>query len=466
MTDVFASPAALASRLVHHPEAPAAHALWLDSGGQGEGDQRTGTHRLAAFPDRFDRLSVDDLPHRGLADWLRHRLPPDGGDGNLYVVLLAYDAGRNLERVPATATVDPSLPDVVVARYPAWYEADDASSPPTLRGSEAAGAALARWVAESPDTPPCPVPDLVLESSMAPEDHAAALGEILDGIAAGSLYQANVARRLSGRLPPSATPALYTRLRATNPAPFGALWAIDSETWLASNSPECLLTWTPATRVVHSYPIKGTRPRGASPEADHALASALGADEKERAEHLMIVDLVRNDLGRIAVPGTVAVDDLFGIRSWPTVHHMVSDVRATAREDVDLVDIALSLFPGGSITGAPKIAAMAAIEAVERLRRGFYCGSLGVIGPDGGASFNILIRTAVAADGRLFYQTGGGIVADSDPATEWVETEVKARALTGLLGQGVADRLGHRPERGTDASPASEGGGGLTDEHP
>jgi len=268
---------------------------------------------------------------------------------------------------------------------------------------------------------------------MDPEAHAAALGEILAGIAAGSLYQANVARRLSAELRADATPGLYLRLRATNPAPFGALWALDADTWLASNSPECLMTWDPATRAVHSYPIKGTRPRGSSAAADRALAADLEADEKERAEHLMIVDLVRNDLGRVAVAGSVGVDDLFGVRSWPTVHHMVSDVRATARDDVDLVDIALSLFPGGSITGAPKIAAMAWIEAVEGLRRGFYCGSLGVIESDGRATFNILIRTAVAADGRLFYQTGGGIVADSDPATEWQETEVKAHALTELL---------------------------------
>jgi anthranilate/para-aminobenzoate synthase component I len=265
--------------------------------------------------------------------------------------------------------------------------------------------------------------------------HAAALGQILDGIAAGSLYQANVARRLSGPLDASALPALYRRLRATNPAPYGALWALDADTWLASNSPECLMTWDPTTRAVHSYPIKGTRPRGTTDAEDRALAESLGKDDKERAEHLMIVDLVRNDLGQIAVPGSVAVHDLFGVHRWPTVHHMVSEVAATAREDVDLVDIALSLFPGGSITGAPKIAAMTWIEAVEGLRRGFYCGSLGVIGPDGRASFNILIRTCVAADGRLFYQTGGGIVADSVPAAEWDETEVKARALLRLLGQ-------------------------------
>jgi len=426
LKDEFASPLELANRLVHHPEASKGHALWLDSGDRG-------VHRLAALPDRVERLSVDTLHHRGLAGWLRERLPPTEGDGHLYVVLLAYDAGRNLENIPATATIDPPLPDVILARYPAWYEAASASSTPELCGEPDAGEALHGWLLGADEGPPPPLPDLALVSSMDPACHAAALGEILDGIAAGSLYQANVARRLSAPLEAAATPTLYTRLREANPAPFGALWALDDQTWLASNSPECLLTWDPATRAVHSYPIKGTRPRGDTPGEDRALATELSSDAKERAEHLMIVDLVRNDLGRIAVPGSVSVDDLFGVRTWPTVHHMVSDVHATAREDLDLVDVALSLFPGGSITGAPKIAAMAWIEAVEGLRRGFYCGSLGVIEPDGRASMSILIRTCVAADGRLFYQTGGGIVADSDPATEWRETEVKARALTGLL---------------------------------
>ena len=149
----------------------------------------------------------------------------------------------------------------------------------------------------------------------------------------------------------------------------------------------------------------------------------------------MIVDLVRNDLGRVARAGSVTVKELFGVSSWSTVHHLVSDVTAIAADGVDLVDILPALFPGGSITGAPKIAAMKWIESVEGLRRGFYCGSLGVIGPEGDACFNILIRTCTAAGGQLYYQTGGGIVADSDPSAEWRETEVKAHALLRALAQ-------------------------------
>jgi para-aminobenzoate synthetase component I len=392
-------------------------------------------HRLAALPDRVARIHIGDLAYRELGDWLRTQLPPGSGDGALYAVLLSYDAGRNLERLPATATTDPNLPDVIVARYPAWFEAADDASRPVLCGDTDAGRALEGWLSQDVATSPQPLLPLELRSSMSQQEHAEALESVLEGISAGSLYQANVARRLSGPMPSGAVTALYERLRRTNPAPFGALWALDDALWLASNSPECLLTWDPTDRSVHSYPIKGTRPRGNTPEEDTALAEALSRDAKERAEHVMIVDLVRNDLGRVACPGSVSVNDLFGVSSWSTVHHMVSDVRAVAREDVDLIDILLALFPGGSITGAPKIAAMHWIEAVEGLRRGFYCGSLGAIGPQGHASFSILIRTCVAAAGQLYYQTGGGIVADSDPSAEWRETQVKAQALLQALAQ-------------------------------
>ena len=418
----------LTDALFGHPEAGQRHALWLDGGPEGR-------HRVTACPEYVARLSVSELPFRSLDSWLRQHLPSDGGDGALYAILLAYDAGRNLERIPETGAIDPVLPDVVIARYLGWFEADGSEGRPSACGSPEATRRLNRWLGEAKGAPSPALPELSLRSSMTQSDHTQALEALLEGIAEGALYQANIARRLSAPLSAEHVPTLYRQLRETNPAPFGALWALDPETWLASNSPECLLTWEPSERRVHSFPIKGTRPRGSTDEEDHRLAEALGNDRKERAEHLMIVDLVRNDLGRIAEPGSVRVDDLFGVSSWTTVHHMVSDVHATARADVDLIDILLALFPGGSITGAPKIAAMHWIERLEGLRRGFYCGSLGVIGPTGEATFNILIRTCVAAEGRLFYQSGGGIVSDSDPLAEWRETEVKASALLRALGQ-------------------------------
>jgi anthranilate/para-aminobenzoate synthase component I len=353
------------------------------------------------------------------------------------VVALAYDAGRNLERVPATAREDPPLPDVVLARYPAFVEGPGPEGPWTVVGPPAARDRLLATLS-GPASAPGPPPEPALRSSMDRAAHCAALEQILRGIRAGDLYQANVARRLEAPFDPATTPGLYRSLRRANPAAYGALWALDDGTWLASSSPECLLTFSPETRAAHSYPIKGTRPRGADPAEDQALACELTADAKERAEHVMIVDLVRNDLGRVAVIGSVGVDRLFDVMTLPTVHHLVSDVRATVAPERDLADLVSALFPGGSITGAPKIAAMSAIEAVEGLRRGFYTGSLGVVTGDGEACFNILIRTCVAADGRLFYQTGGGIVADSDPDREWAETEAKAAALPlALRGVGV-----------------------------
>lgn len=380
-------------------------------------------------------MGLQDLPFRGLGGWLRSRLPPSRGDGALYAVLLAYDAGRNLERIPEHAVEDPPLPAAVVARYPAWLEADGPDGPWRLRGTTASAARRLRdWIDEAPAAPAAePALPERLTSRMSPAAHRAAVEHVLDGIRAGDLYQANVARRLEARMDPAATPALYRRLRARSPAAFGTLWAAGDATWLASVSPECLLHWDPHRREAHSYPIKGTRPRGEDAPHDRALAEELREDAKERAEHVMIVDLVRNDLGRVAEPGGVRVDELFGLQTLPTVHHLVSDVAATLPDGVDLPALVEALFPGGSITGAPKISAMAHIERAEGLRRGFYTGSFGLVEPDGRTTLDILIRSAVAADGRLLYQTGGGIVADSDPGREWDETVVKAAAIERAL---------------------------------
>ena len=430
----------MARRLFASASADGALPLWADGGapgGDGGGGYAPGRHLITAHPASVERLRVETLPFRGLTAWLRERLPPRR-PGHLTAVLLAYDAGRNLERLPATAREDPRLPDVVLASYPAWLSADGPDGPWVVRGEDpAARARLAACLRDGPPpdrgSPDAPAIPRALISSMDQASHAAALRDVLDGIAAGELYQANVARRLEAPMSPDASPALYERLRAANPAGFGVLWSLGARTWLASSSPECLLTWDPASRQAHSYPIKGTRPRGRDEAEDARLARDLAADPKERAEHLMIVDLVRNDLGRVAVPGGVSVPRLFEVQTLPTVHHLVSDVRATVREDVDLAAILAAVFPGGSVTGAPKIAAMARIERVEGLRRGFYTGSFGLVEPDGAATFSILIRTCVATDGRLLYQTGGGIVADSDPAREWEETRVTARALRRAL---------------------------------
>lgn len=439
MTTVPSPATSLAERLFAGSSPWSGLPFWAD-GGPG------GRHVLAALPDRVERLSVSQLPPKGLLPWLRERLDAATDPNILVVALLSYDAGRNLEAIAdlgvGLGAAEPPVPDVVVARFPAHWVIEGEGAP-FMVGAQSDRKRLARWVetrTASVSGPPATVPREPLGrrappvSSLGPVRYEAAVDEILEGITAGDFYEVNLARRLSvpftaatGALP------LYLELRKRTRAPYGALWALDEELWLASGSPECLFEWDPQTREVHSYPIKGTRPRGSSESDDQALAAALAMSVKDRAEHVMIVDLVRNDLGRIAEPGSVVVKDLFGVHSFETVHHMISDVAARATAGADVIDIIGALFPGGSITGAPKIAAMNAIERLEGVRRGWYCGSLGVIDRGGRATFNILIRTAVAANGRLTYHTGGAIVADSDTAEEWAETETKADAFVAAL---------------------------------
>lgn len=430
----------LASRLFSCPDGARALPLWADGGPGGSGPYAPSGHVLAAHPDVVERVRASALGPGELVAWLRARLPaldPSAPEAPLHVLLLAYDAGRNLEAVPATAAEPDPVPDVVYLRYPAFIAADAEAGPWRLvardRGAarrleEALAAVL---VAASP--PEEAAPGAALASSLDAPAHARALATVLEGVARGDLYQANVARLLSAPFPSARTPALYAAMRAANPAAFGALARLDERLWLASSSPECLLRVDAASRGVQSFPIKGTRPRGADPADDARAAAELRGDDKDLAEHVMIVDLVRNDLGRVALPGSVAVERLFDPMPLPTVHHLVSTVRATLAPERELADLLAAVFPGGSITGAPKIAAMAMIEAVEGRRRGYYTGSLGVIRGTGDAVFNILIRTAVVTGERVLYGTGGGIVADSDLAREWAETEAKALAFERAL---------------------------------
>jgi para-aminobenzoate synthetase component 1 len=186
---------------------------------------------------------------------------------------------------------------------------------------------------------------------------------------------------------------------------------------------------------VQTRPIKGTRPRAADPARDAALVRELAASPKDRAENLMIVDLLRNDLGKSCVPGSIAVPRLFAVEHHPTVHHLVSTVTGTLRDDCDAIDLLRGCFPGGSITGAPKLRAMQIIEELEPNRRGIYCGSIGYLGFDGAMDTNIAIRTLVHAEGVARFWAGGGIVADSDCDAEYRETEHKAAALRRLLDE-------------------------------
>jgi para-aminobenzoate synthetase component 1 len=279
---------------------------------------------------------------------------------------------------------------------------------------------------------------LRFRSSLSRAAYEAGVERVRGHIARGDLYQANLTRRLE--TPFAADPwALYRRLRTGDPSLFSAYVDLGAsqETGrpraLLSASPEPFLSLDAQGRVA-SDPIKGTRPRGRDRAEDRALACELLASAKDRAENVMIVDVLRNDLGRVCEPGTVRVPRLCRLERTAAVQHLVSTVTGRLRPGRDAFDLLAASFPGGSITGAPKIRAMEILEGLEPVRRGPYTGALGWIGPDGAMQTSILIRTFVADGRRLTLHVGGGITWGSDPAAEWDETVAKARGPLGAIG--------------------------------
>jgi anthranilate synthase component 1 len=256
--------------------------------------------------------------------------------------------------------------------------------------------------------------------------------EVLEAIGRGDVYQANLSRGWRARLAPGATPAdLYRRLRSANPAPFAGSAVLPGFA-LLSSSPERLLRIR--GNVASTRPIAGTRPRGESAARDEALRTELRLNEKEQAEHVMLVDLERNDLGRICRGGTVQVDEFMTIESYATVHHIVSNVRGELRDGVTPGEAIAAVFPGGTITGCPKVRCMALLGELEGTPRDAYTGSMGYLGRDGSLDLNILIRTLAVREGTVEFRTGAGIVADSHPESELEETRAKARGLLRALG--------------------------------
>jgi anthranilate synthase component I len=258
-----------------------------------------------------------------------------------------------------------------------------------------------------------------------------AVRRALEYISAGDVYQANLSRGWQGTASPRVDPVqIYRRLRATNPSPFAALLRNDDFAVLSS-SPERLVSIRGDT--VTTRPIAGTRPRGATPEADAALIRSLLDNEKERAEHVMLIDLERNDLGRVCAGGSVRVDEYMSVESYAHVHHIVSNVSGRLRNDVSPIAVIRALFPGGTITGCPKVRCMEIIAELEGIGRGAYTGSIGYLNRDGSCDLNILIRTITAQGGVFKFRAGAGIVADSDPVQELAETRAKAEGLLRAL---------------------------------
>ncbi len=290
-----------------------------------------------------------------------------------------------------------------------------------------------------------PEESLELRSTCDAAGYAKSVDRILEEIGRGNVYQANFSQRLT--VETGVDPwALYTRLRRVNPAPFGAWLRLPDGTAILSSSPERFLR-VDAARSVESRPIKGTRPRGATPAEDARLADGLVRSPKDRAENLMIVDLVRNDLGRVCQPGSIAVPELMQIERYAAVLQMVSTVTgrlATGRDAFDLIEAS---FPPGSMTGAPKLASMALLDRLESVRRGVFAGALGYLDLRGGLDLSVVIRTFVCQPGRVHLHVGGGVVADSSPEGEYLESLDKARAPLAALAAAEAEAVSEETGR-------------------
>ena len=368
-----------------------------------------------------------------------------------WIGYVGYEVGRCIERLPGQAVRDTHLPDLRLAFYDAllvhdslagsWDLVESEFDRPIAGAGEAAKT-LRRLVLDAPDRaaqrPSTPadaadaavrpgVPDATC--NFTPDQYRHAVARAVDYIAAGDIFQVNLSQRFSvaGVLEPT---AIYRALRDRNPAWYAAYLAFEhagAPRAVLSSSPELFLR-VRGGRVT-TRPIKGTRPRLGLPDADRDAAAELLASEKDNAELAMIIDLLRNDLGRVCRFGSVRVTDPVRLETHPTLFHLVGTVEGVLREGVGPVDLLAATFPGGSITGAPKIRAMEIIDELEGLARGVYTGCIGHVGVDGSCEWNIAIRTIVCDGGVAHVQAGGGIVADSRPDSEYLETLHKARAL-------------------------------------
>jgi len=366
--------------------------------------------------------------------------PRGGPYGPGWIGYVGYEVGRLIERLPEAAVRDTSLPDLRLAFHDAVLVHDaaddswrleelafDAPPPGAGEAAEALRAAVeGRLNAPPPDTDcrPCDEP----ASNFTPEQYRRAVRRCLEYIAAGDIFQVNLSQRFEAASPPPLR--LYERLREANPAWHAAYLGFETSGGpcaVASSSPELFLRVR--GRQVTTRPIKGTRRRGADAAADAEAARQLQASEKDAAELAMIVDLLRNDLGRVCEYGSVRVARAGDLEEHPTVHHRTATVTGRLRAGVGPAALLRATFPGGSVTGAPKIRAMEIIDELEPVARGVYTGCIGWVGLGGDAEWNIAIRTVVCDGRRALVQAGGGIVADSDPAAEYAETLDKARAL-------------------------------------
>lgn len=363
-------------------------------------------------------------------------------DGGMWAGLLGYDLAAAFEHLPH---LDSRWAPLSMAHYPAWAEFDRVAGTLIVRGSSRDAVESLAATIEAVDgvaAPPVNARFADWSARWDADTYLEAARKARDYVHAGDVFQVNLSQAFDVRLDPADTPwQVFRRLCADSPAPHAAYLCLASDRIVLTNSPERFLRVEGG--LVEARPIKGTRPRAADPVEDRQLAADLSASAKDRAENLMIVDLMRNDLSRVCRPGSVRVPVLCDIESYANVHHLVSVVEGELATGNDLLDLLAASFPPGSITGAPKVRAMEIIAELEGEPRGAYCGALGWIDCDSGdMDLNVMIRTAAlrrdpgGAGWRASLRSGGGIVADSDPMSEYEETLTKVSALRRALGAG------------------------------
>lgn len=372
-------------------------------------------------------------------------LPPfQGGIAGMF----GYELAMYLEKLPQAIEDLQQFPELCVGLYDlvvaydhrlkkSWlFSSGYPEKQPTLRKARAEvrlAWALELFTKVMPLSPPAQgkVNANEIKANFNQVTYELAVKKVIEYIRAGDIFEANISQCFSALLPASLTPfELYRRLRLNNPAPFAAFMQF-ADCSIASASPERFLLLQAGE--VETRPIKGTRPRHLDPIIDEKFQEELKSSDKDRAENIMIVDLMRNDLSRVCEPHTVKVPQLCGLETYATVHHLVSIVKARLQRDKTPLDLLKATFPGGSITGAPKIRTMEIIAEIEPNKRGPYCGSMGYIGFNGNMDLSITIRTYVIQGHMVTFQAGGAVTVDSDPAEEYLETLTKAKALCRTL---------------------------------
>lgn len=420
---------------------PQRYPFFLQSVAQGTAQARYDI--LFAFPQQCVTLNagesadflaaLDDAWHAARVDVTAKESPFHGG----WFLYLGYElAGRIEPRLAAQLPMPSGLPVAQAVRVPAAIVEDHLRQSIEFvvePGFEHLRAALEQDWAQARDAGFSEIPlhiGQMFEDD--PRQFLQAVQRIKDYIVAGDVFQVNLSRRGWCDLLDQISDAdLYARLCRANPAPFAALAVLDAGT-IISSSPERLVCVR--NGIIETRPIAGTRPRGANAHEDENNIRELTAHPKERAEHIMLVDLERNDLGRVCSAGSVQVNELLGVESYTHVHHLVSNIRGTLRAEVTPGDVIRAVFPGGTITGCPKVRCMEIIAELEAAARGAYTGAVGYLNHDGSMDLNILIRTLVRSGTRIEWRAGAGIVADSIPERELDETQAKARGLLRALG--------------------------------